>query len=65
MRLCQQAVCNILCKNLCMLTAHIFAVASTSAAPQQLQTKAPYTIKAANGVFDMTAASKKQVWKVG
>ncbi|CAL8468832.1 g8373 [Coccomyxa elongata] len=34
-------------------------VVSTSA-PQQLQTKAPYTIKAANGAYDMMAASKKQ-----
>ena len=34
-----------------------------SAAPQQQsQAKAPYTIKAANGVYDMTAASRKQVF---
>lgn len=50
---------------LCVLIVNIFAVASTSAAPQQLQRKDPYTIKAANGAFDMTAASKKQVWKNG
>ena len=38
------------------------AVALPSAGPQQpSQAKAPYTIKAANGVYDMTAASRKQV----
>ncbi|KAK9914964.1 hypothetical protein WJX75_002998 [Coccomyxa subellipsoidea] len=36
-------------------------VALPSAGPQQpSQAKAPYTIKAANGVYDMTAASRKQ-----